>query len=108
MARATVAASSLEFRIRRPVPMSIELDRTASRKPLGVGLDYITGGGSLLVTDISDGLVSDWNKKNPPENQVTLGARIVGVNGFMGDSESLLAMCKTETTIELKIVSPLR
>merc|ERR1711920_1086394 len=100
---AMTESSTLEFVMRRPVKFSIALERSAKRGALGIGLDYIPGGGSLLVTEIYDGLVTDWNQRHP-ERKVERLARIVCVNGVMGDAEQMLEICKSEGPIELKVV----
>merc|ERR1712060_644272 len=87
--------SRLEFTLRRPVKMTIEIDRTGKSAPLGLGLDYILGGGCLLVTEITEGLVKQWNVENFSK-QIKPLARIVSVNGHVGNVERMLHECKTQ------------
>merc|ERR1712187_423134 len=59
----TGAALRLELDIRRSGEFTAFLDKTAptaGAKTFGLNLEYITGGRSLLVQSVQDGLAREW------------------------------------------------
>jgi len=68
-----------------------------------LGVDITTTSNSVLISKITmDGLISEWNKKNP-QHQVAEGDEIVGVNGMRGSGDTLKAGI-IQTTSELTLV----
>ncbi|CAJ1333011.1 unnamed protein product [Effrenium voratum] len=56
-----------------------------------IGLDIsVVGGKVLKVWKIKDGLVNEWNKTAPPDQQVRSGDAVVAVNGKRGSADQLL------------------
>jgi len=69
--------TSLSIEVLHPTETSVLL-----KKPgvLGITLNYKNGSVGLLVKDIQDGLLDDWNKSHP-DTPIKSGDLIVGVNG---------------------------
>eukprot|EP00933_Yihiella_yeosuensis_P032139 TRINITY_DN25721_c0_g1_i1.p1 TRINITY_DN25721_c0_g1~~TRINITY_DN25721_c0_g1_i1.p1 ORF type:complete len:151 (+),score=38.35 TRINITY_DN25721_c0_g1_i1:86-538(+) len=67
---------------------------------LGIDVDH-SDGCTLLIEQINDGLVADWNANN--EVKVTVMDRIVEVNGMRDDVLQLVDECKKDKVLELKI-----
>jgi len=103
MAQQTMHSLKLELLLRRPSEFGITLDKLGKTGPeamLGIDLDYLATGKSLLIRGIKQGLVKAWSETNP-DRVVCQSDRIVGVNGFRGDSEVMLKMCKDDPVLEL-------
>merc|ERR1711920_823193 len=97
---------NLEFLLRRPVEFIVKIERIVkidTEAVLGLDLDYNPTGKSLNVRTIRQGLVSQWSKMNPGK-EIKIRDRIVGVNGYRGDAEKMLLMCKSERDLELAVV----
>ncbi|CAK9081992.1 unnamed protein product [Durusdinium trenchii] len=56
-----------------------------------IGLDIsVVGGKVLKVWKVKEGLVNEWNKRQPEEMQVKSGDAVVAVNGKRGSADQLL------------------
>mmetsp|Transcript_88705 Transcript_88705/g.153490 ORF Transcript_88705/g.153490 Transcript_88705/m.153490 type:complete len:155 (-) Transcript_88705:99-563(-) len=88
-----VTAGSSEFKI------------VISKQPnsrLGIDVD-LSAGGSLLVDQVNEGLVMDWNKANP-EKAMQKGDQIVEVNGSRGNAQQLTEVCKRDEKLEMTVL----
>ncbi|CAE7418209.1 unnamed protein product [Symbiodinium sp. CCMP2456] len=78
----------------------IQLDRKAGGR-LGIDVDH-KDGETLLIEVINEGLVMDWNNANK-KDKVTVGDRIVEVNGINSDVLQLVDECKKNQVLVLKL-----
>merc|ERR1712066_109308 len=74
-------------------------------KTLGVGMDCLKSGTCLLITDIGDGPIDDWNKANPGKD-VRPDDQIIGVDHVVGTSLQLADAMKSSNQFNLHIVRP--
>mmetsp|Transcript_51617 Transcript_51617/g.95547 ORF Transcript_51617/g.95547 Transcript_51617/m.95547 type:complete len:146 (+) Transcript_51617:108-545(+) len=58
--------------------------------------------GSLIVTQINDGLFSAWNQDHP-QKKVHIGDRIVGINGLRGDVVDLVNECQRDKELVIEL-----
>mmetsp|Transcript_35809 Transcript_35809/g.82185 ORF Transcript_35809/g.82185 Transcript_35809/m.82185 type:complete len:144 (+) Transcript_35809:98-529(+) len=58
--------------------------------------------GSLIVTQINDGLFSVWNQEHP-QKKVHIGDRIVGINGLRGDVVDLVNECQRDKELIIEL-----
>merc|ERR1712039_272381 len=86
--RVQVGGGPLVLCIRRPPEFSVSL-RLAEPGKLGLELDYLDNGSSLLVTGVTDGAVSSWNEAHP-DKAVSNGDHIVSVNGNRGNAAQMV------------------
>ena len=60
---------------------------------------------SLLVGDVDDGLVMEWNKRNPL-TQLSSKCRIVAVNGVRGDTQQMHKLLADELVLSIHFNPP--
>lgn len=77
-----------KLQVQRPKEFSIELMRTKTPS-LGLDLRYAPNGTSLLIRDIGEGPVLDWNTANP-DRKVCKHDRIIELNGTRGTPQQIL------------------
>mmetsp|Transcript_73883 Transcript_73883/g.135038 ORF Transcript_73883/g.135038 Transcript_73883/m.135038 type:complete len:139 (-) Transcript_73883:164-580(-) len=79
----------------------IVLDKSGGTK---LGLDFTPVGGTILrIKAIKDGLMDDWNNKNPYKN-VEVNDHIVEINGVKDDAVQLLSEFAKDTILKIKLV----
>lgn len=83
-----------------PGVILLPLDKTGGMK-LGIDISQHDGR-TLLVTEIRDGLVREWNRENPC-HQVRPGDRIIKVNSCVNCARRLLEECRKGTILRLAI-----
>merc|ERR1712087_719308 len=93
MAKEALTNKRIEFLMRRPMKFSIVVNKPDGVGRLGLVFEYVPTGKSLLITDIEQGLIQEWNSAYP-DRQVKPNDYIVEVNGFSGKPEGLLRLCK--------------
>ncbi|CAE8654579.1 unnamed protein product [Polarella glacialis] len=81
---------------------TVQVTKTQDRSRLGIDVD-LTDGIALYIEKINDGIISDWNKANPSK-EIRPGDRVLSVNGSKGPASEMTELCKTQTTLELKVV----
>jgi len=87
--------------IKRSKEVSCVLEKGSSGPTTKIGLDIVHSGmESLLIKRVKEGLISDWNSKNP-DRPVKVGDRIVQINGKRGDSNKLLDMVAVEQKLDI-------
>mmetsp|Transcript_50417 Transcript_50417/g.145305 ORF Transcript_50417/g.145305 Transcript_50417/m.145305 type:complete len:627 (-) Transcript_50417:69-1949(-) len=80
---------------------SADLDRSSGE---ALGMDLTSEYNSLYVRRIpGGGLVERWNKAHP-NSTLSVGDRIVSVNGHSGTSQELLGACDAKAPLKLKMV----
>lgn len=79
---------------------SVALDKTGGMK-LGIDISQHDGR-TLLVTEIRDGLVKEWNRENPC-HQVRPGDRIIKVNSCANCARKLLEACRQDGVLRIAI-----
>eukprot|EP00928_Gymnodinium_smaydae_P064020 TRINITY_DN47459_c0_g1_i1.p1 TRINITY_DN47459_c0_g1~~TRINITY_DN47459_c0_g1_i1.p1 ORF type:complete len:173 (-),score=50.46 TRINITY_DN47459_c0_g1_i1:233-751(-) len=93
--KAAAPASSPE----QPTFFMIKLEK---KERLGVDVNHQPNTNVLVVEEITEGAVKDWNDKNP-DKKVIVGDQIVEVNGASGDVGKMVDECKTSSSLEIKI-----
>merc|ERR1719487_107388 len=68
---------------------------------LGVEVNH-NDGASLLIENVNPGLVDSWNMVHP-EQMVSVGDRIVAVNGHRGDVAEIVRECLEAAVLEVAI-----
>ncbi|CAE8673782.1 unnamed protein product, partial [Polarella glacialis] len=63
------------------------INKVPERKFLGIDVD-LSDAVCMMVEEVKDGLVSDWNQANP-DKQVVKGDKIIAVNGISGTASDL-------------------
>merc|ERR1719160_1842429 len=71
---------------------------TLEKKGGELGLNVVLNGSALLVDDIGPGVVDNWNAVHTDE-PISIGDRILEVNGVNGDAVKLLEQCKVSDTL---------
>mmetsp|Transcript_31135 Transcript_31135/g.58407 ORF Transcript_31135/g.58407 Transcript_31135/m.58407 type:complete len:136 (-) Transcript_31135:156-563(-) len=84
-----------------PGEYMIQLDKSAGAR-LGIDVDH-KDGETLLIEVINEGLVFDWNGNIGNKDKVTVGDRIVEVNGISKDVLQLVDECKKNQVLTLKL-----
>merc|ERR1740121_1709813 len=79
----------------------ISVEKTDASSKIGVDI-VPTGGKTLRVKKIKDGLIDTWNKSNP-DNLVKPGDFIVNVNGATGSCEQLLSKITADATLTIQL-----
>lgn len=76
--------------VQRPVQILVVIDREQC-PVLGLELEYAPLGRNLLICEVRDGAIKDWNA-GPQELKVKRNDRIVKINGSEGRAEMLLSL----------------
>lgn len=93
--------------ISRPLPFLVCFQRSRLSEDVGMELKSAPPGKcmSLVVCEITKGLVTEWNK-NHPDAAVRKFDRIVQVNGVERETALMLESFKMELRLELLVVRP--
>jgi len=84
---------------------SVTLNRTDCSQPVGLVVTTCLGG-TLMVSKVSPGLISERNKTCPTCCQVQPGDVICEINGVHGDATSLLEKFGEDTVLNMILVRP--
>lgn len=103
MRNATKLGMQLDLVVRRPTKCYMSLDRKGNCSSLGLEIDYLRSGHSLIVTSINAGMVKEWNRENPGK-EMKVNDRIVEMNGVRGDNDTFLQIFKDSSHIDLVFV----
>lgn len=85
--------------LREPKEFGIKLTKTYGKSKLGIDVD-LTDGFGLLIDQVNEGLIRDWNQVHP-ELAVLRGDRIIAVNGVNGHSNEISEVCKSQAVLEI-------
>eukprot|EP00434_Breviolum_minutum_P010195 symbB.v1.2.008998.t1/scaffold565.1/size187815/11 len=77
----------------------IKVTKTYGKTRLGIDVD-LTDGFGLLIDQVGEGLIKDWNQ-NHPELAAMKGDRIVAVNGVRGDPAQITEVCKNQAVLQI-------
>jgi len=97
--------NKFEVTMQRPVLFTIAISRKDAKTPLGVTLAERPSGNSLLIKEVINGPVMEWNNKHP-EQEVKAGDRIVAVNRKGGKVKQLIDASKVGAQLQLTISRP--
>jgi len=75
---------------------------TLQKNGCELGLNVVYDDNALLVDDVGPGVVENWNFLHPDE-PISIGDRIVEINGVKGEATELLEQCKVSDTLVLLI-----
>lgn len=95
--------NSLTLTFNNPVELDISVS-TGNGHELGLALAACGRTHGLVITGFSDGVVQEWNADHPAR-PVKVHDRIISVNGFLGDGNSLLALLRKRQRCDLHILS---
>ncbi|CAJ1439673.1 unnamed protein product [Effrenium voratum] len=80
---------------------NIQVTKTLDKSRLGIDVD-LTDGVGLVIDQVNEGLVRDWNQVHP-ELAVIKGDRIVSANGVRGNGGEISEICKKNDVLDLVI-----
>lgn len=86
--------------VQRPILIHVVL---TFGRPLGLDLKYAPQGRTLLICDIGEGAIKEWNE-GPREFKVQRNDRILMINGNMGVAPWLLELPANSSTLVLSIL----
>merc|ERR1712192_118205 len=84
-----------------PCEFTISINKGSAK--LGIDAELDTPNQRLLIVEVKEGAVLDWNKEHP-EKQVYKGDYIVQVNGSRGQARQLVQAMRESQALELLIV----
>merc|ERR1712032_963998 len=102
MISAMRADKVLKFKMFRPTPVSIKVDKRD--KSLGLNMTFRPGGANLELTNVGDGAIKDRNASASPETQVKHKDVISSVNGIAGDAEKMITELKAADELNLTFI----
>ncbi|CAK9093883.1 unnamed protein product [Durusdinium trenchii] len=83
------------------VHFKLNLVKSSAAHSLGIDVD-LTDGNAILVEAVHEGLVLEWNRRNPT-NAVQKHDRIVAVNGIEGNADLMAQKCRDELQLHLLV-----
>lgn len=95
-------SASWDLAVQRPAEVRISVDCARNPK-LGLDLKYSPNGGSLLISNIGEGAIEDWNAASD-SYQIGRHDRIVEVNGVRGTARQLLDTATNVATLDLVVM----
>eukprot|EP00411_Alexandrium_monilatum_P027734 CAMPEP_0175366638 /NCGR_PEP_ID=MMETSP0095-20121207/19240_1 /TAXON_ID=311494 /ORGANISM="Alexandrium monilatum, Strain CCMP3105" /LENGTH=317 /DNA_ID=CAMNT_0016664651 /DNA_START=175 /DNA_END=1128 /DNA_ORIENTATION=+ len=100
----------LQLIVRRPYEMTVAIRKLTQKTSLGMEfMPKVSGAsahGGLLVVDITDGPIFEWNLTNP-DQEVRCGDRITAVNGQHSKASDLLKKMKGLEQFQMTVVRPM-
>eukprot|EP00928_Gymnodinium_smaydae_P009918 TRINITY_DN13719_c0_g1_i1.p2 TRINITY_DN13719_c0_g1~~TRINITY_DN13719_c0_g1_i1.p2 ORF type:complete len:147 (-),score=28.29 TRINITY_DN13719_c0_g1_i1:134-574(-) len=88
-----------------PKEYQVHMQKRPGNNKLGIDID-LSDGSTLLVENITDGLVASWNAQERARggsNIICLDDRIVMVNGVAGSSQALADRCVKDDSLHFVI-----
>jgi len=86
--------SVLRSVVRRPLVFCVAVNKKDKKQDIGLSFNKTSCAGCLLITQMLQGPVMDWNRKNPGR-EVLLGDRIIAVNGAKGKASDMAKKMKS-------------
>jgi len=99
------SATTLTVLIRRSEEFRVVIERSDTRKPLGLQFSRKLMGRSLLVTKVPKGPIQAWNKANA-EREVRQGDRVVAVCGKQGTAAELQKQLGVLKKVDMTVLRP--
>jgi len=90
------------LQVQRPSEFAVSISR-ADAPSLGMDLRYAPNGSTLMITQVGDGPMQDWNTAHP-EKVVNKHDRIIQLNGVRGTPTSLLQASEDAENLSMVIV----
>lgn len=97
----------LELVLRRSTEMTVAIRKLSKKSPLGMEFLPKASGNNLMIVDIADGPIFEWNLSNP-ELEVRCGDRVTAVNGVRGRAGDLLKRMKALERFQMTVVRPVQ
>lgn len=88
--------------VQRPVEFRAVINRSGSIS-LGMDLRYAPNGSTLMISEVEDGPIKDWNAVSATW-KIKKFDRIIELNGIRGSSQELLHAGMEEETLEMCIL----
>lgn len=106
-AAAAEAAKVEEAKLRRDFIATLDM---TGQPTLGVEVDWADGR-SLYVKSVQHGgAIPEWNRTRPPDFYVVPGSRILAVNGYSDNAETMASLCReliaAQAMVQLRIRGP--
>jgi hypothetical protein len=89
--------------VHRPEEIRVVVD-CRKHPSLGLDLKYSPNGNTLLIADLGEGAIKEWNKTVELPKQVNKFDRIVAINGIRGTARSLLESAANSDGLDLIIL----
>mmetsp|Transcript_8895 Transcript_8895/g.31583 ORF Transcript_8895/g.31583 Transcript_8895/m.31583 type:complete len:244 (-) Transcript_8895:44-775(-) len=90
------------LQVQRPAEFAISINRSDAPS-LGMDLRYAPNGTTLMITQVGEGPMQEWNTHNP-HRVVHRHDRIIELNGVRGTPPQLLAASEDAETLDLVII----
>lgn len=87
--------------VQRPIELLVTIHK-ANAPTLGLDLKYAPNSKSLLITDVANGPMQEWNLENP-DKAVRSNDRIVEINGARGKPQDLIQASDGKDTLQMVI-----
>jgi len=89
--------------ILRPMEVTVSVD--CKRFPsLGLDLKYSPNGNTLLIANLGDGPIEEYNREAPQAAKIIKNDRIVAINGTRGGARKLLDCASRAESLDLTIL----
>jgi len=88
--------------VQRPREFMVSISR-ADAPSLGMDLRYAPNGTTLMITQVGDGPMQEWNKANP-EKVVCKHDRIIQLNGVRGTPSNLLQASEDSEQLNMLVI----
>mmetsp|Transcript_83039 Transcript_83039/g.230625 ORF Transcript_83039/g.230625 Transcript_83039/m.230625 type:complete len:198 (-) Transcript_83039:158-751(-) len=86
--------------IQRPKEVKVRVKKKSAAQKTGMELKYADNSISLLIAELREGPIKDWNKDNPML-QVSPNDRIVEMNGTRGPAKALLQASEGSAALDM-------
>lgn len=88
--------------VQRPVEFAVSISR-ADTPSLGMDLRYAPNGTTLMITQVGEGPMQEWNKKHP-DKAVCKHDRIIQLNKVRGTPTQLLQASEDSETLNMIVI----
>lgn len=99
------SSARVQLEVWRPHVLSVTIQRRSGHEVLGLELDYVATGNSLVITGISNGAVLRWNR-GCPDLALRIGDRILSVSGASDDPALLMCLLKANNPATMVLSRP--
>eukprot|EP00927_Polykrikos_kofoidii_P043378 TRINITY_DN37453_c0_g1_i1.p1 TRINITY_DN37453_c0_g1~~TRINITY_DN37453_c0_g1_i1.p1 ORF type:complete len:267 (-),score=64.80 TRINITY_DN37453_c0_g1_i1:60-860(-) len=93
------------FYVKKARFVNVEVNKGTGSIGLALNFTPSVGGIGLLIAEVKDGPILDWNNQNHGERSVKVNDRIIEVNGVKNEPQEILEMLRSAQAIQLKILA---
>mmetsp|Transcript_51676 Transcript_51676/g.166258 ORF Transcript_51676/g.166258 Transcript_51676/m.166258 type:complete len:253 (-) Transcript_51676:59-817(-) len=106
MIREMQSADKVTLRLAPRAEFSVDITKEVGSL-LALNLHFLPGSNSLVVTEIGNGLIKEYNERAGDSDKVIKASdRIVEVNGHSGNAATLMEALRKNRELNLKLVHP--